>query len=177
MSMDLTESIAPRSDQVNERWLAVPGYEGRYEVSDLGNVRSLDRIRSHGRRWRGRTLKPYPMPRGYLMVNLWLDNTQRIWLVHRLVLLVFVGPAPEGMEGLHRDGDNTNNNLSNLRWGTHSENQLDQVAHGTHVNASKDACPSGHEYTEANTYIYPGRPHRGCRTCRRAHARNRGKAA
>lgn len=152
--------------------MPVIGYEGRYEVSDMGNVRSLDRIRSHGKRWRGRTLKPIPMPRGYLLVNLWFDNKQRMFLIHRLVLTAFVGPAPEATEALHADGDPTNNSLSNLSWGTHSENMLDQVAHGTHANASKDACPSGHPYTEANTYIYPGKPHRACRECRRINLRN-----
>lgn len=166
--MDLAESIAPRSDQ--ERWLPVVGYEGRYEVSDLGRVRSLSRVRSHGRKWRGRVLQPWAMPRGYLVVNLWFDNKQQPSLVHRLVLSAFIGPAPEGTEGRHGDGNPANNNLTNLSWGTHSENQLDQVAHGTHVNASKEACPAGHPYTEANTYVYPGRPHRGCRTCRRAHS-------
>lgn len=167
--MDLTQSIEPRSDQ--ERWLPIAGYEGRYEVSDLGRVRSLDRVRSHGKRWRGRVLKPVPMPRGYLLVNLWFDNSQRMRLIHRLVLTAFDGPAPDGTEGRHLDGDPTNNTIDNLVWGTHSENQLDQVLHGTHVNASKDACPSGHAYTEANTYVYPGKPHRGCRECRREHAR------
>lgn len=115
-------------------------------------------------------MTPTAMPSGYRIVTLWREGKQRSGLVHRLVLSAFVTSPREGVEGLHRDGDPTNNALTNLAWGTHSENQFDQVAHGTHANASKDACPSGHEYTEANTYYYPGRPHRGCRTCRRAHA-------
>lgn len=158
------------SDQLEE-WRAIPGYEGRYEASSLGRVRSLDRVRSNGRKWRGRTLKPVPMVRGYLSVNLWLDNSPRMHLVHRLVLAAFVGPAPEGAEGRHMDGDPSHNALGNLSWGTHSENQYDQVRHGTHHNAGKDCCPSGHPYDEANTYIYPGRAHRGCRACRREHMR------
>lgn len=91
--------------------------------------------------------------------------------MHRLVLSAFVGPAPEGMEALHRDGSRANNRIANLAWGTHAQNQRDQLAHGTHAHASKDSCPSGHPYTPENTYNYPGRPHRGCRTCRRAHMR------
>lgn len=169
--MDLTESIAPRSDQV-EVWRAVPGYvEGSYEVSDLGRVRSLDRITSHGHRRRGVILKPIRHERGYPMVNLWHSNVQRMQLVHRLVLLAFVGPSPDGLEARHGDGDPTNAALTNLSWGTHSENEFDKVDHGTHRNASKDSCPSGHPYDEANTYVYPGRAHRGCRTCRREHSR------
>jgi len=107
------------------------------------------------------------MPSGYLIVNLWWANQPRIWLIHRLVLIAFVGLQPDGMEALHRDGDPGNNTLSNLRWGTHSENQLDQVAHGTHANAAKDRCREGHLFDDANTYTYPGRNKRGCRACRR----------
>lgn len=168
--MDLTTSIEPRSDQM--RWLPVVGYEGRYEVSDQGHVRSLDRVLRSGKPRRGRVLKQVQHPRGYLLVNLWLDNTSRMWLIHRLVLMAFVGPPPVGTEGLHADGDSGNNALVNLSWGTHSENQYDQVQHGTHVHASKDRCPAGHPYDELNTYVYPGdRPHRACRICRRENLR------
>lgn len=169
--MDLTQSIAPKSDQL-ERWLPVVGYEGRYEVSNLGRVRSLDRVTRHGRRRKGRMLKPTPMPRGYQLVNLWLDNSPRMWLIHRLVLTAFVGPAPEGTEALHGIGGPGNNTLPNLRWGTHSENQFDQVAHGTHANAAKESCGAGHPFSEANTYRFPGRNHRACRQCRRDYMRN-----
>jgi hypothetical protein len=174
--VNLTESIAPRSDQI-ERWVDVPGYVGIYEVSDLGRVRSLNRLISNGHRRQGKILKPIPHGGGYELVNLWRDNRSRMHLIHRLVLTAFEGPAPVGTEALHADGDPANNRLSNLSWGTHAQNQADQVAHGTHVNASKDRCPQGHPYDDANTYHYPGRAHRGCRTCRRQHARNARKAA
>jgi hypothetical protein len=154
-----------------ETWKPIPGYEGAYEVSDLGRVRSLARVTDRGRRWQGRLLTPCPLQNGYLIVTLWRDGRQRSPLVHRLVLLAFVGEGPEGTEVRHADGSRTNNALSNLSWGTHSENQCDQVEHGTHINASKSHCPSGHPYDAANTYIYPGRAHRGCRACRREHSR------
>lgn len=156
---------------MTENWRAIPGHEGSYEVSDLGRVRSLDRITDRGRRWRGRMMTPYPMRNGYLIVTLWRQGKQRTWLVHRLVLSAFVGLPAEGDEGLHRDGDQTNNTLANLAWGTHSDNQFDQVAHGTHAHASKTECPQGHAFTEENTYFYPGKPHRACRTCRRDYSR------
>jgi hypothetical protein len=54
--------------------------------------------------------------------------------VHRLVLEAFVGPAPEGEEGCHNDGNPANNALGNLRWDSHPSNMADQVAHGTKVN-------------------------------------------
>lgn len=153
-----------------ERWLPVPTYEGKYEVSDLGRVRSLSRVTSHGRRRRGLVLRPIPRTTGYLQVDLWHDNTQRAFVIHRLVLWAFVGPAPAGLEALHGDGDPTNNALTNLRWGTRSENSLDQVAHGTHASTSKTHCPAEHPYDEANTYVYPRSGARACRTCRRANS-------
>ena len=77
------------------------------------------------------------------------------------------------MECCHNDGDFENNRLSNLRWGTKSENTLDSVKHGTHNNARKTRCPQGHEYTEENTYIVTrksgprkGKKDRICRTCK-----------
>lgn len=155
-----------------ENWLPIVGYEGAYEVSDLGRVRSLNRVTDRGRNWRGRIMTPAVMPRGYRIVTLWQEGRQRTALLHRLVLSAFAGPAPEGFEGLHGDGDPDNNRLSNLRWGTRSENQFDQVTHGTHANASKTHCPQNHPYDEANTYLLPGRPHRICRTCRAAYQRD-----
>ena len=153
-----------------ENWLPIPGYEGSYEVSDLGRVRSLDRITDRGRNWRGRFMTPSVMPTGYLTVTLWRDGKQRTHLVHRLVLTTFVGPSESEVRHLH--GDPSDNRLSELAWGTHSENQFDQVLHGTHGNASKERCPAGHLYDDENTYVYPGRAHRGCRACRREHMRN-----
>lgn len=149
-----------------EAWRAVPGYEGTYEVSDLGRVRSLDRIKRDGRRWHGRMMRLIPHERGYLTVKLCRDNTCRMWFVHRLVLMAFVGEAPAGSEARHLDGDSSNAALANLAWGTHSENMLDQVRHGRHGNSSKTRCPYGHSYDDANTYTTPGRQ-RVCLACRR----------
>lgn len=156
---------------MSETWLPIPGYEGHYEASDYGRIRALDRITDTGRRWSGRMLTPSSMPTGYKVVTLWRHRKQRTQLVHRLVLLAFVGQAPEGTEALHKDGDHANNRLTNLQWGTHSQNQFDQVKHGKHPHASKNHCPVGHPYDDENTYVYPGKPHRGCRTCRREYQR------
>lgn len=150
-----------------EEWRAVPGYEGAYEVSNLGAVRSLDRVTDRGRRWKGRAMTPSPMRNGYLIVTLWKDGKQKSPLVHRLVLAAFVGPAPDGCESLHANGARDDNRLANLSWGTHAQNQADQLAHGTHAHASRTQCPAGHPYDDTNTYVYPGeRTHRACRLCR-----------
>jgi len=140
-----------------ERWLSIPGYEGRYDVSDLGRVRSWVQ---HGG---PHILKPWLDHRGYRIVNLGRGAHRKI---HLLVLLAFVGPQPAGLVTRHLDGDPAHNHLGNLLYDTQSENRLDAVRHGTDHNTAKTHCPSNHEYDAANTYIYPnGR--RGCRICAR----------
>ena len=151
---------------MSERWLPVPGYEGVYEVSDLGRVRSMDRLDSRGRKRRGRVLSPRKTTRDHRSISLCLNAVSRSFQVHHLVLTAFVGPRPEGLEGCHWDDDPTNNCLSNLRWDTRSANVRDSVRNGTHHMARVTHCPEGHAYTPENTYVYP-RGNRACRECRR----------
>jgi hypothetical protein len=75
------------------------------------------------------------------------------------------------MEALHRNGVPDDCRLTNLRWGTKSENARDQIKHGVHPEASKTCCPAGHAYSPENTYIRPGTTHRRCRTCTRENQR------
>lgn len=103
-----------------EVWKLVPGYDGKYEVSDQGQ------IRSYQRRPEGCILRPGRMPGGHLSVALGRGNSQ---CVHKLVLLAFVGEAPDKHECLHMNGNPADNRLSNLRWGTRSENNIDAVLH------------------------------------------------
>jgi uncharacterized protein (DUF433 family) len=118
-----------------ERWKPIPGYEGSYEVSDLGRVRSLDR-RMPNRRWpstqhtrlvRGGVLKPTERSDGYLSVGLCGKSR----LVHRLVLSAFAGPCPTGQQTRHLNGCRADNRAANLCWGTPGENTSDRFAHGT----------------------------------------------
>lgn len=160
-----------------DSWLPVPGYSGLYEVSDLGEVRSVDReiIYKDGRRgfWRGRTLRQTPTDRGYLMVWLSRHGKQQIIAVHRLVIETHVlggSPIPDGMHACHQNGDKSDNRASNLRVDTPSGNVLDQVKHGTHWHAAKTHCPQGHSYDEQNTSWNGGS--RKCRECRGAGRRN-----
>ena len=104
-------------------WITIPGYPD-YDVSDEGQVRSRRCTKS-------RILKHYYHRQGYPTVSLMREGKRRCKLVHHLVLLAFVGPRPDGMEIRHIDGDVTNNSLSNLAYGTRSENQSDRVLHGT----------------------------------------------
>lgn len=151
-----------------ERWRAIPGYEGYYEVSDLGRVRSVDRWINYadGRRrlYPGQILSLQPHPRGgHLVVRLYAGPSAQTLKVHALVLLAFAGPRPEGMEVCHNNGVGDDNRLSNLRYGSHGENMRDAVKHGTHYESRRTHCPQDHPYDEENTRLYQGR--RYCRAC------------
>lgn len=163
------------TDSTRESWLAVPGYEGSYEVSDLGRIRSW-------RPWRGnpvpRVLAAHPDTNGHRRVRLCHEGDVEQAGVHQLVMLAFVGPVPEGMEVLHGDDVKTNNALSNLRYGTRSENMLDRIANGINPRVNQTHCVNGHSFSADNTRQWSrnGRPRRICKTCQReAKRRSKGR--
>jgi hypothetical protein len=131
-------------DQSLERWLPVAGYEGFYEVSSHGRVRSLDRevLGKDGmiRLFRGRVLRPGITPGGYLKVVPSKNGIQVTLAVHSLVLESFIGPKPKGMEACHNDGNRLNNRLSNLRWDTPEANRHDITKHGTRPMGEHHPC-------------------------------------
>lgn len=102
---------------MNETWKPVPGYV-KYQVSDLGRVRSIDHW-SGQRRVTGRVLKPGGSKSGHESVVLGRGNTKT---VHSLVLVAFSGTRPLGSDILHRNHIPWDNRLSNLMYGTRSEN-------------------------------------------------------
>lgn len=113
----------------SEIWKDIPGYEGQYQVSDFGHVKSLARRvkRSQGLyNVSERILKSIQRPDKYYVVHL----PHGMVYTYQLVLLAFVGPCPEGQECRHLDGNCQNNRLDNLKWGTRSENARDRVRHG-----------------------------------------------
>lgn len=160
-----------------ERWLPVPDWEGLYEVSDHGRVRSLARtiIRSNGR--------PYSVPEriltervgsmGYPQVSLCRDNKIRQASVHVLVLEAFDRPRPEGHHACHWDDIKTNNHVSNLRWGTPSDNAQDALRNGHNHYAKRDECINGHPFSGDNLVIHGNA--RRCKTCLRENAARRAK--
>lgn len=132
-------------------------------MSDLGRVRSLPRKGTYAR-----ILSAYPAKRGgYLAVSLTRGQVTRPHTVHKLVALAFIGPRPDGMEVRHRDGDALNPRLSNLAYGTSTQNAQDTIAHGNHPNGRKTHCKRNHPFDAANTYIIPSTGSRQCRTCQR----------
>lgn len=130
---------------MTEIWKAIPDYEGIYEVSDLGNIRSLERYVIGGRGKRqlvpSRQLKPSLDSYGYFVVSLCDSASGRkvkVMKVNRLVLLAFVGRNDDLM-ALHGDGNSENNRLSNLRYGTGKDNADDRTAHGKKVGADGES--------------------------------------
>jgi len=154
-------------------WKPVVGYEGTYEVSaELQQVRSLDRVTSHGRRIKGTTLKVQTQDTGYKTVMLYKGQRGSTRSLHTIIAKAFIGPAPEGKPFvLHRDDDKANNTLSNLYYGTSAENCDDMVRNGTHRQIQKSHCPQGHLLEAPN--LMPSQLRRGqraCLACNRAHA-------
>lgn len=160
-----------------ERWLPVVGYEGYYEVSDFGRVRSLDRLvprRGQGTlRVKGRVLSPGTHGTEWgerFVVGLSRDGSTVNARIAPLVLAAFVGPRPAGAVACHDNGDSTDDRLSNLRWDTPRENNLDMLRHGTHELAARTHCPRGHLLVEPN--LCPSTKAIGrrlCLACNRAH--------
>lgn len=118
-----------------EIWKDIPGYEGKYQASSLGRIRSLDRqIGTPGtvgcKFMKGRVLRPGPTNSGHLYVV--LGHGAAGTPVHQLIARTFIGPRPEGTEVCHNDGDPTNNRADNLRYDTRTNNILDVFKNGKH---------------------------------------------
>ena len=117
-----------------EIWKDVKDYEGLYQVSNLGNVKSLDRIvetKNRGSYLRkGKIQKKSVNSFGYETVGFTVNGKTKIYRVHRLVALSFIENLENKPQINHIDGNKTNNNVNNLEWCTPSENQTHSVSTG-----------------------------------------------
>jgi len=125
----------------NETWRAVPGYEGLYEVSSLGRVKSLAREIIYQNKHRSGT-SALPVrekilkgrtEKGYTTVKLVRDGVYYHVGVHRVVCLAFHGPVEGDIEAAHINGDKTDNTVANLVWATPAENARHRRGHGTQI--------------------------------------------
>lgn len=134
-------------------WRDIPGFEGRYQVSDDGKVRSLLCGTKNGdtvERSEPRLMRPKSNHDGYLQVTLYNAGSRTTRFVHRLLLEAFRGPCPAGFESSHLDGSRTNNVLSNLIWESKKDNNARRIEHGTQTRG--ESVPS-HVLTD-NDVVY-----------------------
>lgn len=154
-----------------EIWLPVPGYEGFYSASDLGRIRSEAHIvmRGNGIKYtvRSKILACPPNHDGYPFFRAHRDDRPTLSMyVHDAVLAAHRGPKPDGLEVRHLDDVKSNCALSNLEYGTRTQNSLDAVRNGTQFPSSRTECGNGHTYTPETTRYYRNRPTvRVCVTC------------
>lgn len=129
----------------SEVWKAIPGFEGYYEVSSLGRVRSLDRVVRHPkgtRTVRGRIVRQGTIWSGYKKVCLSKSNRPTTMAVHRIVCAAFHGEPPSDKHhAAHKNGIRDDNRSENLRWATAIQNEADKNTHGTSTRG-RDTVPS-----------------------------------
>jgi hypothetical protein len=122
-----------------EKWKAIEGYEGLYEVSNTGLVKSIDRMLPAGKHvsriYKGNIKALLTLKRsGHKYLILWKHNKMKNLYVHRLVAQAFL-PNPNNLPNVcHWDSDPSNNSVENLYWGTQSDNLQQMVRDGRHRN-------------------------------------------
>jgi len=113
---------------MQEEFRSIPNYKGLYEASNLGNIKSLDRIiiKSNGRKQTvyGDILKPYKNKYGYLLVSLRINGVKKTWQVHQIIAITFLGHKPNGNKIVinHINFNKSDNRLSNIELVTHRAN-------------------------------------------------------
>lgn len=144
-----------------ETWLPIPGYEGQYDVCNLGFIRSVDRTVNRvvcgkmiTQRVPGKVLKATPnADSGHMSVTLCRNGIPKMYYVHILVAESFIGPRPPNMHVCHNDGIPANNWEWNLRYDTPTGNAADRKIHGT--DASGENNPSA-RFTEDEVILLIG---------------------
>lgn len=133
---------------MKEVFVPIPGYEDFYEVSNIGTVKALPRLRKlcnlggpYEAMYKGFTMKPSTDRYGYLRLGLRdSDGVRKFHTVHRLVAMAFI-PNPDNKPQInHKDSNKQNNHVDNLEWCTNSENHKHAYANGHHA-LNKHRCP------------------------------------
>jgi hypothetical protein len=138
--MSERDSICVPEEKLEVEYRDIPGYAG-YRAGSDGSIWTRNK--------KGNLCpdgKYVPMcltyhGNGYARIRLRHESGKHFGhLVHRLILLTFVGPCPDGMEACHCNGDKQDNRLANLRWDTRSANQYDKDRHGTSIRGERHPC-------------------------------------
>lgn len=146
---------------MKELWKDIVGYEGYYQISNFGNVKSLDRVDGIGRTIKGHLLKWKHNNRGYFTISLNKNGKARYFLVHRLVATMFIKNPDNLPEVNHIDEDKSNNSVDNLEWctseynhkyGTREERRLSNTDFSFLVERNKI---SGYKNFKPIVAIYP----------------------
>ena len=159
-----------------EEWRPIVGHEGFLSVSDFGRAKSEARTIRKGDFTtrlpeKIRTPNPRAYKGGYPTIGGTINGTPYRIAIHCAVAEAFIGPRPEGYDVCHNDGNPENNRLSNLRYGTRTENIMDAVHQNTHHWAKKEECPRGHPYEPCNLVKSNKKDgHRSCLACSRGRA-------
>lgn len=145
-----------------ETWRAVRGSDRRYWASSLGKIYST---------LSGKVVLGHSNGQGHLKI--WILGKRQY--IHRLVCEAFHGPAPEDRPlVLHWDDDPSNNQASNLRWGSKSDNMVDRVRNGNNPSSRRTHCPQNHPLEEPNLRnAHAARGVRQCKACHRAYSKCR----
>lgn len=160
------------------RWRDIKGWEGHYQVSDTGLIRSVYRVvmRKNGNPLprRPRIRKTPLTPAGYQSIRLNRDGKGESQTVHRIVAEAFI-PNPDNLPVVrHLNDVKTDNRVENLAWGTWSDNEYDKVRNKKHHQTAKTKCSKGHPFSGDNLAIYhrkSGGVSRICKECSRESSR------
>lgn len=129
-----------------ETWKTVKGFGNHYEASNLGRVKSKDRVinkknplqnRHLKHLYKGKILKQSTNKEGYKFIKIGVDKKKYSLQVGSVVLRAFKGLPQEDQMCCHNDGNPANNNIENLRWGNAKENAADKKLHGTNLEGCK----------------------------------------
>jgi len=115
---------------MQEEWRPIKGYEGLYEVSNTGRIKShleLCRVKN-------KLLKGFKMEKGYIRVSLSKNKIFKTYSIHRLVAIVFIPNIENKPDINHIDNNPSNNNINNLEWVTNEENKRHSVKQGRHAH-------------------------------------------
>lgn len=138
-------------------WKTIPILDGNYEVSNDGCVRSKDKYvekfsflcgKNVKQFYQGKELKRTPSREGYLYVRVGHKRKKYSFQVGRLVLMAFCGMPKDGDECCHNDGNPSNNNVDNLRWDSHLNNNKDKVKHGTYKTGENHHFSKHHSFVK-----------------------------